>query len=84
MTHVAVWEVAYEAPLYLVTNIELGEEALFYYRKRYGIETFFSDQKSRGLHLANSHLRDPKRLERLLIASCLGYIWMVCLGVVVK
>lgn len=84
VTYVAVWEVAYEAPLYLVTNMELGEEALFYYRKRYGIETFFSDQKSRGFHLAHSHLRDPKRLERLLIASCLGYIWMVCLGTIVK
>ena len=45
------------------------------------IETFFSDQKSRGFHLHKSHLRDPKRLARLLIAACLAYLWLVYLGV---
>lgn len=84
VTVVAVWEGDYQEPLFLVTTLELGEEALFSYKQRYGIETFFSDQKSRGFHLADSHLSDPARLERLLMASCLGYIWMVCLGVLVK
>jgi len=45
------------------------------------IETFFSDQKSRGFHIDKSHLSDPKRLCRLLIASCLAYLWIVYLGV---
>ena len=26
-------------------------------------------------------ISDPKRLFRLLIAACLAYIWMICLGV---
>ena len=51
------------------------------YRKRAHIETFFSDQKSRGFHLHKSHLSNPKRLARLLIAACLAYIWVVYLGV---
>jgi hypothetical protein len=34
--------------------------------------------------LSHSHLSDPQRLCRLLIASCLAYIWMVCLGVHVQ
>ena len=84
VTFAAIWEAAYAEPLYLVTNLLLGEEACFHYKQRYGIETFFSDQKSRGFYLADSHLSDPARLERLLIASCLAYIWRVCLGVVVK
>ena len=84
VTVIAVWEADYAEPLYLVSNMALGQEALFYYKLRFGIETFFSDQKSRGFHLADSHLSDPERLSRLLIASCLGYLWMVCLGVVVK
>jgi hypothetical protein len=45
------------------------------------IETFFSDQKSRGFNIHKSHLSDPKRLCRLLIASCLAYLWIVYLGV---
>jgi hypothetical protein len=75
----AVWESGYAEPIYLVTNMELGQEALACYRGRYGIETFFSDQKSRGFHLAQG-LSDPQRLCRLLMASCLAYLWMVCLG----
>lgn len=81
---VAVWESAYADPLYLVTTLELGEEALAYYKQRYTIETFFSDQKSRGFHLQDSHLSDPESLSRLMIASCLAYLWLVCLGVRVK
>ena len=44
------------------------------------IETFFSDQKSRGFHIHKSHMSDPQRLSRLLIAACLAYIWIVYLG----
>jgi hypothetical protein len=44
------------------------------------IETFFSDQKSRGFHLHKSHLAEPLRLSRLLIAACLAYLWIIYLG----
>jgi hypothetical protein len=77
----AVWEAVDEEPLYLVTNMVDLEAALKLYRKRAHVETFFSDQKSRGFHLHNSHLSDPKRLARLLIVSCLAYLWVVYLGV---
>jgi hypothetical protein len=59
----------------------LQEEVCYWYQKRFKIETFFSDQKSRGFHLHKSHLSDPSRLARLMIAACLAYIWMVYLGV---
>jgi hypothetical protein len=52
-------------------------------RKLAHIETFFSDQKSRGFHIHKSQLRDPQRLARLLIAACLAYLWLVYLGVCV-
>ncbi len=77
----ALWEAAYEAPIYLVTNMTDLDAAQALYRKRAHIETFFSDQKSRGFHLHKSHLSDPKRLTRLLIAACLAYLWIVYLGV---
>jgi hypothetical protein len=77
----AVWEAKYEKPLYLLTNMLDLREALKLYRKRAHIETFFSDHKSRGFHIHKSHLSEPARLMRLLIASCLAYIWLVYLGV---
>lgn len=77
---IAWWEAGYKEPIYLVTNLDSAQAACAYYRKRFHIETFFSDQKSRGFHLHKSHLADPQRLARLLIAACLAYIWMIYLG----
>ena len=77
----AVWEAMYEEPIYLVTNMVDLTAAIAVYRKRAHIETFFSDQKSRGFQLHKSHLSEPARLARLLMASCLAYLWLVYLGV---
>jgi hypothetical protein len=80
-THViAWWDQDYDDPLYLVTNLELAEEACYWYRRRYRIETLFSDKKSRGFQIDKSHLSNPARLARLFIATSLAYIWIVCLG----
>src|SRR2546428_325342 len=74
------WAKGYHEPLYLVSNMATAEEACRWYEKRFRIETFFSDQKSRGFHLHKSHMSDVQRLSRLLIAACLAYIWVVYLG----
>jgi hypothetical protein len=75
----AVWEAAYAEPIYLVSNLADAEAAIGWYRLRAQIETFFSDQKSRGFHIDKSHLSNPARLSRLL-AACLAYLWIVYLG----
>src|SRR5437016_8996424 len=36
----------------------------------------------RGIHIHKSHISDPQRLSRLLVAACLAYIWIVYLGLV--
>jgi Transposase DDE domain len=77
---ICCWAKGYHDPLYLVTNMTVAEEACRVYAKRFRIETFFSDQKSRGFHLQKSHIADATRLARLLIAACLAYIWIVYLG----
>jgi hypothetical protein len=82
VTTIAWWHPDYKEPIYLVSNFELGEEAVYWYRQRFRIETFFSDQKSRGFHLHKSHIDDPQRLARLMIAACLAYIWIIFLGVI--
>src|SRR5256712_3179605 len=73
------WAKGYQEPLYVVSNMDDAEEACRYDQKRFCIETFFSDQKSRGFHIHQSHISDPQRLSRLLIAACLAYIWIVYL-----
>ena len=74
------WGSRHEAPLYLVSNLPDKFETCRYYRQRYRIETFFSDQKSRGFHIHKSHLSEPARVSRLLVAACLAYLWMILQG----
>jgi hypothetical protein len=71
----------YEDPIYLVTNIELAQEALYWYRKRFKIETMFSDKKSRGFNIHKSHISDPPRVAKLLIVTALAYIFIIYFGI---
>jgi len=74
------WGSRHKEPIYLVTNLNNAYQTCRYYRRRFQIETFFSDQKSRGFHIHKSHLSDPVRLSRMMIAACLAYVWMICQG----
>ena len=74
------WAKGYQEPLSLVSHLATAEEACRLYHKRFRIDTFFSDQTSRGLHLHTSHISDPQRLSRLCIATCLASIWIVYCG----
>lgn len=78
---IATWQPDYERPLYLVTNHDRLQNACTFYQLRFKVETLFSDTKSRGFNIQKSHLSDPKRIARLLLAAVLAYIWMVFLGV---
>ena len=74
------WAKGDQEPWYLISHLTIAEDACRWYQKRFRIETFFSDQKSRGFHIHKSHISDPQRLSRLLIAACVAYIWIVYLG----
>ena len=82
VTVIAWWGRDYTEPIYLVSNLTSVQAACDWYRKRAQIETFFSDQKSRGFQLDRSHLSDPTRVARLMLAACLAYLWVVYLGTV--
>ena len=77
---IACWDFDFDAPIYLVSNLDIYADPLEWYRLRFCIETFFSDQKSRGFHLHKSHISDPGRIALLMIAACLAYIWIIYLG----
>lgn len=77
---IAWWAAGYAEPIYLVSNLSSVQAACHAYCKRMHIETFFSDQKSRGFQLDRSHLSDPERVSRLMLAACLAYLWIIYLG----
>jgi Transposase DDE domain len=71
------WAKGSQEPLYVVSNLATAEEAGHFSQKRFRIETFFADQKSRGFDIHKSYRADPQRLSRLFIAACVAYIWMI-------
>jgi hypothetical protein len=75
------WRRDCKEPIHLVTNMRCADEACRFYEKRFKIETFFSDEKGRGFNLQKSHLSNPERINRLLMAAFLAYYWIVALGV---
>ena len=77
VTAVAWWGDDQKEPIFLVTNFLSASKTCSYYSMRFTIETFFSDQKSRGFNIDKSHLSCPQRLTRLMYASCLAYLWIV-------
>src|SRR3982750_1850788 len=52
----------------------------FDYGLRWGIEAMFSDFKTRGFGLEDSHIQRPERLERLLLVMALALFWAVSTG----
>jgi len=80
--NVLVWhEKGYKDPLYLLTDYQCPYQIASFYKQRFKIETFFSDQKSRGFNIHRSKLSHPERLEKLLIATCLAYILCILGGI---
>lgn len=80
--NITVWhQDKYKEAIYLLSNLDYAPLVTHLYKKRFKIETFFSDQKSRGFNLQRSHLSHPERLAKLLIATCLAYIFCILAGI---
>jgi len=67
----------------LITNHTDPKQVREIYAARFWIEEMFSDHKSRGLNLESTRLTDPDRLECLLVAVTLAYLWIMEVGALV-
>jgi len=78
-----IWHEEGQQHLYLVTDAETLEQTQKWYRRRFSLETLFSDTKSRGFGLDKSGIRHPERMTRFVMAVFLAYIWLIYLGALV-
>ena len=76
----AWWNEKEKRHVFLVTNMTTFDEAQKWYRLRFTIETLFSDIKGRGFNLNKTRLRHPKRVERLIMACAMAYVFTIFLG----
>jgi len=74
-SNAVLWhERGFECPIPLITSMEVGWQACLYYKKRFSIETMFSDMKSRGFHIHKAKISQPERVAKLIIAVALAYL----------
>ena len=78
---IGVWDDDQDAPLYLISSLTDADAAVAHYRARFRIECLFANHKSRGFHIHKSDVSQPERLERLVIATSLAYLWVHAIAV---
>lgn len=74
------WAKGEDTPWLLVSDCAQVGTVLRRYRRRAWIETMYGDMKARGFDLEATQLRHHQRIERLMLAVCLAYLWLVALG----
>jgi len=73
-------ENGHKEPWLIAMNCSPNEEKTRDYGKRWGIEAMFSDFKSRGFSITNTHLVHEERIERLILILAIALFWAVSTG----
>lgn len=73
-------EAGHEVPWIIAMECPPSKAAVLDYGARWAIEPTFSDFKSRGFQLEDSHLQAPDRLDHLILIMTLAMYWCVRAG----
>lgn len=60
--------------LLILSNRFQGKEALWLYRKRWGIERLFWHLKQKGFDLESTHMNSAQKLDKLFAVLALGFL----------
>lgn len=74
------WETGEDEPWYLVSDCPGQRRLLNRYRIRMWIEEMYGDWKGHGFDLEATHLNDPDRISRLVLAVSLAFVWLISVG----
>ena len=64
----------------IVVSNRIFPNAIKIYRKRWGIETFFSCLKTRGFRLEDTHMTDPEKIQKLVFVLAIAFCWAYKVG----
>jgi hypothetical protein len=73
-------EKGHPEPWIIAMDAKPSPHTVLDYGMRWGIETMFSDFKSRGFGLMQSQIKKPERLERLILIMSIALYWAVSCG----
>lgn len=67
-------------PWIIAMNCKPSEYKVLDYSMRWGIECMFSDFKSRGFSITQTHLKHTDRVERLILILTIALYWAISAG----
>jgi Transposase DDE domain len=70
----------HEEPWIIAMSAKPGYLTTLDYTRRWGIEPMFSDFKSRGFGIEQTHIQYPERVGRLILLMALALYWAVSTG----
>lgn len=70
----------HKEPWIIAMDAKPTREATMEYKKRWSIESMFSDLKSRGFNIGETKLEDAGRIERMLMILSIALLWAVSTG----
>ena len=73
-------EKGHKEPWIIAMDAHPSQYTVLDYGMRWGIENMFSDFKSRGFGLMQSHIQKPERLERLILIMSIALYWAISCG----
>ena len=65
----------------IIVSFNKPEKAFEDYKKRWQIEMCFKAMKSSGFDIENTHLKDIKRIEKLILLVMLAFVWCYKVGI---
>lgn len=74
------WADGEDEPWFLLCDRAGTRSLLRRYRVRMWTEELYGDLKGHGFDLEATHLQDAARIERLVLAVCITYVWFITLG----
>ncbi len=73
-------ENGHKEPWFIAMDCDPSKYRTLDYSMRWGIECMFSDFKSRGFSITNTHLKHTDRIERLILFLTISLYWAVSTG----
>jgi hypothetical protein len=74
------WDKHEDEPWYLIADVADARLLLRHYRVRMWTEEMYGDMKGHGFDLEATHLTHADRIDRLVLAVCLTFVWLLTLG----
>lgn len=74
------WDKDQPRPWFLVSDHPQSRQMLRLYAVRMWTDELYGDLKGHGFDLEATHLRCTDRINRLVLAVCIAYVWLLCLG----